>query len=1405
MRNFYFIFFLFVCFFSFSQGITVDITSFTNEQLVKTKLLKNDCITATSFTSSSPESVGYFNKAGSNFPLSEGIIIRSGKALSTAGQYTGNNVSSQINTNSDPFLQQLSTSTGQTEPITDVGFLEFEFVPVSNKFSFDFIFASNEYGEFQCGFSDVFAFVLTNLNTGTVTNLAIIPGTNLPVSVRTIRDALFNFPGTTCGSNNPILFDKFNVGNASSSDLNMRGITKILNASSDVIPNNNYKIRLVVGDYKDSNFDSAVFIKGGSFVTTLDLGPDKSICLGDKITLDTKLNLPFTHKWFKNGIELLGETNSTYDVVTPGTYKVESRSGNCFITDTVIFTDLQVTAPVKVFSCDNGPALNSYNLTSNNPTSLLGATNGALYSLEYFTSTANITANNPIPMAQLNSFSSLSGQIIYIKIKKNANGKFCDAVYNFELVEKPQIVLGNPPTISQCANNSTFILNNTTTINSILNGLTGSGYTISFFNTPGEANANSGMIPTTLVTSYSLPTGTTTGTVYVRVEDINISSCFATTSINLILNPLPLADAPNEVIECSSYVLPTLTNGSYHSAPGGDATTLITLPFTVVDSSTIYVYNGPNANGCSKENSFKVILMDEYDLNPTYGCDKFIIPLPPAGNFFSGPGGTGTQYLPGTEITVNNTIIYFYVVLNGVVCRDTQYTIPIYPTPILASISNVTACDSYVLPSVPFGDYFTSSGGIASTKLPVGTIISETQALLPNGSIVPVIMPLKVYNYYDNGQCSKEISFVIKIINTTKFVPKTECGQFQLPALAFGGYFSGPNGTGTSFAPLTAITSNQTIYFYEPNSPICAQDLKYVITITPKPIIDLRTDISICGTYYLPPLTNGNYYFQADGQGGIIPANTPINATTDVWVYRSDNLIPPCKNDVKFKVTIKTKVSLDDSPGDQYVPCTLSKYQLKPLTVGKYYTQTNGQGTQLFANDFISINNTTVYIYNDLLPDPLTFCPNEVSFKVFINYVEIKNVKDVNECDSYTLTALNEGNYFTQPNGLGTTLPVGTKIFINRIELPLPSNVVIPIASMPLTLYAYVSKGNAPRSCTNEVPFTVNITNTPLAEQKPDIERCGSYDLPTLFPNNFYFSESGGLGTAYIAGQKISIGTSEVPTTQKIYVRAIAPTNAKCAQEKFFTLKLNPLLKLNVPNGILCVDFPSKTPFSTYTMNTFLDTNLFTVNWFLNGIQVGTGASYTAVVDGTYTIKTIKLLPETGLNCNYRETTVLVEPSSAAVAQIQLSDYFENETSVSVVNLQGFGNYVFQIDGGNYQPDSTFNGISSGSHTMFIKDIKNDCGITEIPFNLINYPKFFTPNGDGFNETWNIFDLKNTNSKISIFDRFGKLIKQISTDSKGWDGTLNDIALPSTDYWFVLNYQINNQPKELRGHFTLKR
>ena len=90
----------------------------------------------------------------------------------------------------------------------------------------------------------------------------------------------------------------------------------------------------------------------------------------------------------------------------------------------------------------------------------------------------------------------------------------------------------------------------------------------------------------------------------------------------------------------------------------------------------------------------------------------------------------------------------------------------------------------------------------------------------------------------------------------------------------------------------------------------------------------------------------------------------------------------------------------------------------------------------------------------------------------------------------------------------------------------------------------------------------------------------------------------------------------------------------------------------------------------------------------------------------------------------------------------------------------------------------------------------------------MDYPRYFTPNGDGYHDTWNIPALSvQLGSRILIFDRYGKLLKQISPAGDGWDGTYNGQKMPTTDYWFLLEYNdlTTGEPKQLRAHFSLKR
>ena len=169
------------------------------------------------------------------------------------------------------------------------------------------------------------------------------------------------------------------------------------------------------------------------------------------------------------------------------------------------------------------------------------------------------------------------------------------------------------------------------------------------------------------------------------------------------------------------------------------------------------------------------------------------------------------------------------------------------------------------------------------------------------------------------------------------------------------------------------------------------------------------------------------------------------------------------------------------------------------------------------------------------------------------------------------------------------------------------------------------------------------------------------------------------------------------------------------------------------------------------------------------------------------------------------EFTVIEINTPTAVVDIITEDFSNN--NIITITPTSNGTYEFSIDQGVWQSDGIFMNVNTGSHTLEVRDVRG-CGEKVYEIYIIDYPRFFTPNGDGFNDIWNISGLPTElNSKIYIFDRFGKLLKEISPSGYGWDGTFNGQQMPTNDYWFIVKYSdlITGELKEFRSHFTLKR
>ncbi len=332
--------------------ITID-ESLTTQELVEDVLINSSCAEVSNIVSSTGTDFGdvngiaAFSANGSDFPFEEGILLMSGDVQAAPGP----NTSTQSNGGwpGDADLEANTTAINTN----NASFIEFDFTPFIEQISFNFIMASEEYDQnFECTFSDAFAFILTDITTGDVQNLAVLPGTTIPIEVTNIRPEV---PGQ-CAAVNEEFFDRYNFqpfNDENAAATNFNGQTVQLTAMADVVSGNPYRIKLVVADQSDNAFDIGVFLEAGSFnIGTTDLGDDillsngNAACEGDTITLNAEDPDAVSYTWFMDGSEIVGETNPTLDVTVAGTYSVSVSLNNtdCTIEDEIVVEFITASA-----------------------------------------------------------------------------------------------------------------------------------------------------------------------------------------------------------------------------------------------------------------------------------------------------------------------------------------------------------------------------------------------------------------------------------------------------------------------------------------------------------------------------------------------------------------------------------------------------------------------------------------------------------------------------------------------------------------------------------------------------------------------------------------------------------------------------------------------------------------------------------------------------------------------------------------------------------------------------------------------------------------------------------------------------------------------------------------------------
>jgi gliding motility-associated-like protein len=352
----------------------------------------------------------------------------------------------------------------------------------------------------------------------------------------------------------------------------------------------------------------------------------------------------------------------------------------------------------------------------------------------------------------------------------------------------------------------------------------------------------------------------------------------------------------------------------------------------------------------------------------------------------------------------------------------------------------------------------------------------------------------------------------------------------------------------------------------------------------------------------------------------------------------------------------------------------------------------------------------------------------------------------------------------------------------------------------PQTIYARV-QNNLNMLCFATTSFQIGLYDMPEAHHAADMYDCdlndngvGVFDLTQQSQDILGSQSTNDFNVSYHTTQidadsglnAISSNFSNSVNPQTVYVRVENKNHLQCYATTSFKVEVvsKPSLELDDSYPI-CEGYPitiaAPSGFTSYSWS-----------------DGSSGQTATFEAGGNYSLTVSK---DYGyITCSNTKNFTVDISGVASITNIETSDWTSDQNTI-IVHVSGLGDWEYSLDGEHFQNSNVFNHLDSGQYTVYVND-KKGCGPVSQDIYLLMYPKFFTPNGDGINDTWYIkFSQVEPEMELSIFDRYGKLITKFQSVDY-WDGSLNGLPLVSDDYWFSIKRQ---NGKVFRGHFTLKR
>jgi gliding motility-associated-like protein len=359
--------------------------------------------------------------------------------------------------------------------------------------------------------------------------------------------------------------------------------------------------------------------------------------------------------------------------------------------------------------------------------------------------------------------------------------------------------------------------------------------------------------------------------------------------------------------------------------------------------------------------------------------------------------------------------------------------------------------------------------------------------------------------------------------------------------------------------------------------------------------------------------------------------------------------------------------------------------------------------------------------------------------------------------------------------------------------------------SNPQSIF-YSIENNSNTTCIVTNSFEIEVYNTPFAQVPTPIILCDDNEtgIQTI---DLTQKDVEILGNQSVNDFKVTYFTSQadaenntntldssaftnVLNQETIYAR-VQPTNLdNCYATTSFEIIINSLPQINLEERyVICPDSPALVidggDFESWSWQNF------------DGVELSTIRNFNVSDLGAYQLTVSQTT--NGVRCENSQSFEVLSSGAPETMEVEVNG-FSDQIEITI-NATGTGPFEYSVDGENYQASNEFV-VFPGEHTVFVRDLL-ECRVISEDVIAIGYQRFFTPNGDGNNEYWNIIGGElYPDSQVFIYDRYGKFLKQMSSTSKGWDGTMNGISLPESDYWFKYSYSDN---QIITGHFTLKR